>query len=210
MRSRFRFSLATLLLIVTCCALTLGWWSGTQALRSKIRSLEDEFGYQRRPSDDWILQAPITISASESGDFAVGESWDLSVNSAGEAQLTVGWQDTTQSLKISEQQLSELRKALIRERFFELDFQQGQNVSHGSTETLTIALPGYAKTVELKFLMNWANDEKHKLAQPARAVRVWMLIRNWFQHPQAADLRKYDQRVLDAAAEAEKSGSPGR
>jgi hypothetical protein len=217
MHRRLQFSLTTLLLVVTCCALALGWWSGTAALRRSLEQVEaekqdllDEFGRRTSPGDDWMRHAPLTISASETGDFSEGESWTLSVNSAGDAQLTVGSQRITQSLQITKQQLDELRDAIIRERFFDLSPRQGQIVPHGHTDTLTITISGYAKTVEIAYLMNWAKYDQAKLAEPARALRVWMVIRNWFQHSQAVDLRKYDQMVLDAATKAVKSENGGK
>lgn len=42
-----------------------------------------------------------------------------------------------------------------------------------------------------------------RLSDPAvrssRAVRISVLIRGWFDDPEAVDLRRYDRMVLDAA-----------
>jgi hypothetical protein len=47
--------------------------------------------------------------------------------------------------------------------------------------------------------MNWANYEREKVRDPSRALRVLQTIRAWFNDPEAVDLRKYDQMVIDAA-----------
>jgi hypothetical protein len=46
--------------------------------------------------------------------------------------------------------------------------------------------------------MNWAQSDPKKLREPARALRVALLISSWVHQPGAIDNRAYDQRVLDA------------
>jgi hypothetical protein len=112
---------------------------------------------------------------------------------------TIGWQSITKEFQIPKQQLQELRETLIRERFFELACRQGELVPDGSIRTLTISTGTITKSVEIAYLMNWAQFDKDNLAQPARALRVWMPIHNLFQHPDAVDTRQYDQILIDAA-----------
>ncbi len=95
--------------------------------------------------------------------------------------------------------MDQLRKLLIQERFFDLGEEYGESAVDSSIHTLTIKIGNVTKTVRLRFLMNWVNYDKPKLREPARAVRVWMLIRGWFQDSDVTDLHKYDQMVLDAA-----------
>ena len=108
----------------------------------------------------------------------------------------------TRQLVVSQAQLDELRKALLRERFFELADSYGQLVADGSTTTLQISAGDVSQTVELRFLMNWANYEPDKLREPSRAVRVLQIIRGWFNDPEAVDSRRYDRSVVDAAQRA--------
>ncbi len=145
-----------------------------------------------------IAKNPITVVASEESVWR--EPWTFRVNSAGAAQLTIGAHpQRTSSFAVSKDQLDQLRKLLIQERFFDLGEEYGESAVDSSIHTLTIKIGNVTKTVRLRFLMNWVNYDKPKLREPARAVRVWMLIRGWFQDSDVTDLHKYDQMVLDAA-----------
>lgn len=160
--------------------------------------------------DDESRRRPITVAASTEGRFAKGFSWYLSVNSAGDAELFVNaWpQSVRQKLVITKEQFTSLSDALDRERFFDLKDEYGQHVPDGSADTLTIVRGGQTKTVRIHFLMNWVHDNPKLLLEPARAVRVFNLIRNWFSVPEAVDLRRYDQMVLDAASEKNTHAQP--
>lgn len=215
MPRRFQFSLASILLVTTCCALALGlvisltWrqWEISE-LQRENRDLRLRLGMTpKRIHEAVIRDWPMTICLSEWGRFASGRSWNLSVNAAGESLLTIHTSpaDTTQSFQVSDAQLTELRKLLIRERFFQLADGYGEQVFDGSTTTITIALGEFAKTVRIQYLMNWAINEPEKLREPARAVRVEMLIRSWLQHPEAVDSTQYNQRILDAVERLERS-----
>jgi hypothetical protein len=98
---RYRFSLSTVLLTTTCFALAIGWFSTVDRRRF------DPFAFPNGVSDAAIRESPITISLDESGDFRSGSGWNLSVNSAGQAQLTVHSypKPTTQEFQVSKTQL---------------------------------------------------------------------------------------------------------
>ena len=94
--------------------------------------------------------------------------------------------------------MTEFRKLLSEVAFFELDNEYGQIVPDGSMDTLTVVQGDRVKSVKVHFLMNWVNaGDQAKLREPARAVRLLMLVRGWFDDPQAVDQREYDQRVLE-------------
>jgi hypothetical protein len=192
MPRRPRISLANALLAFTCLTLAVGWWSTVEP--PPIVKLTD-----RPPSAAGIRMLPLTISASEFGSWSGG--WYLSVNSAGDGEMAIldEPRDIVQPVKISAAQIKELKDTLIQEQFFSLEEEFGQIVPDGSTKSLTINVGEWSKTVRVHFLGNWLmNGEKEKLRDPARALRVWMLIRGWFTHPDANDSRVYDQKVLDA------------
>lgn len=152
----------------------------------------------------WPVQGPITVVASTSGRFLAADSWYASINSAGQGQLTIldPGGEKTAAFDVSQEQLEALRDLLEETRFFELDEDAyGELVSDGSEETLTIVAGFQAKTVRIRYLMNWVHSDPEKLREPARALRVWTAVRGWFEHPEAVNLQKYHQMVLDAAAE---------
>jgi hypothetical protein len=150
-----------------------------------------------------LENVPLTIAVSTVGRFAKGHSWHLSVNSAGQADLTIDtFPDCTRKqFQVSEEQLAEFRKALAEERFFELAGEYGQRVPDGSEDSVTVAAGPHANTVKVHFLMNWVRTDKARLREPARAVRLLALVRGWFDEAEAVDQRKYDRMVLDEAKE---------
>ncbi len=151
-----------------------------------------------------LQDAPLTISISTVGRFAKGHSWHLSVNSAGQAELTIDTfpDRTRKQFQVSKEQLAEFRTALAQGQFFELGGEYGERVPDGSEQSITVAAGRDANTVRIHFLMNWvAAKDRAKLREPARAVRLLVLVRGWFDQAEAVDQRKYDRMVLDAAKE---------
>ncbi|GMW02877.1 MAG: hypothetical protein AMXMBFR84_40130 [Candidatus Hydrogenedentota bacterium] len=143
---------------------------------------------------------PITVAASTEGRFGEGMSWWLSVNSAGQAELTIeGYPERQRRrFEVTQEHLDALHAMVEKEAFFELARDQGEVVFDGSTQTVTIVIGDKANTVHIRYLMNWVQSDHEKLSEPARALRVFMLIRGWFDDENAVDLSKYDQMVLDA------------
>jgi hypothetical protein len=145
---------------------------------------------------------PLTLAVSCVGRFAKGRPWYLSVNSAGKAELTI---DTPggpvrRQFDVPKERLAALRKALADEAFFDLADEYGQHVPDGGVQTLTVTLGGRTRSVKVRYLMNWVTaNEKAKLREPSRAVRLLVLVRGWFDAPEAADLRPYERKVLEAA-----------
>jgi hypothetical protein len=150
-------------------------------------------------------RGPISIIASTKVRFAGGKkSWYLSVNSAGKAHLIVDTFPKPQSREfdVSAAQIRELEAALENEDFFALQADYGEEVVDGSTDTITIGRGSTVRTVSIHFLMNWVQSAPQKLKEPARAVRVFQIVRGWFNDRDAVDLKKYDDVVLEAARRA--------
>ena len=148
-----------------------------------------------------VLNEPLTIAASTSGGNATTGRWYLSVNSAGKAELTI---DATpdrvrREFSISEEQMAALRELLVSERFFELQDAYGELVPDGGIDAITVTIGDESRTVRIHYLMNWIEDRKHRLREPARALRVLLLIRGWFDDPGAADSREHHRMVIEAA-----------
>jgi hypothetical protein len=146
-------------------------------------------------------RTPISVIASTTGRFAEGHSWHISVNSAGRAHLTIDTYPKPQSREfdISVDQINRLMEIVEKERFFALQADYGERVLDGSTDTITIVMGDVARTVSIHFLMNWVHSEPAKLKEPARAVRVFQVVRGWFDDKDAVNLKKYDDMVLQAA-----------
>src|SRR2546428_11100880 len=96
--------------------------------------------FSRKPLWVWVdlVRDPITISASRGSAFA--GSWNLEVDKAGRAELTIqnneSW--TRRPLQVSAEQLLSLRQALQREHFFYLADEYGEIVPDGSSVTLRV------------------------------------------------------------------------
>lgn len=157
------------------------------------------------PEVNATAEAPLSIAASSVGRFAKGHSWHLSMNSAGQAEITI---DATpkpirRQFQVAPEQIQALRDEVARQRFFDLDKEYGQRVPDGSTDTTTVIVGDRVKTVKTRFLMNWVHGDVSKLVEPSRVVRIQVMIRGWFNDKEAVDLRKYDRMVLNAVKESD-------
>jgi hypothetical protein len=160
-------------------------------------------------ADSLTISEPIALEASTVGRFAKGYSWKLAVSAEGEATLQIDSypERVRRSFRVAPERLAELRDAITRERFFDLEPEYGENVPDGSRRTLAITQGGRTHTVCILFLMNWVRHDPERLRDPARALRVFGIVRGWFDDAEAVDLREYDGRVLDAVARTEEGTS---
>jgi hypothetical protein len=159
----------------------------------------------KRRIESQVRNGPLTIAVSEGGGNAQGSSWRLHVDSAGKASLEMDTYPTPKSRQfvVTKAQLEELRKALLRERFFELADAYGEHVPDGGTTNLQVSAGEVTKSVELHFFGNWLNSDHAKLREPSRAIEVLQIILGWFDDPLSVAGRKYNRRLLDAAKTAE-------
>jgi hypothetical protein len=147
-------------------------------------------------------QQPISIVASTVGRFGKGKSWHLVVDAKGAARLRI---DTFpdpihREFHIPPKELERLGRALEDQGFFDLKATYGGQVPSGSTDTVTITRGKQTKTVKIYFLMNLVHTAPEKLKEPAKAVRVFQVIRSWFSDPEAVDLREYNDMIIRAAS----------
>lgn len=153
---------------------------------------------------DWQVQhCPITVSGSCRGYFPHSVSgWYLSVNSAGEAELTLeDAKDTRRRFQVSPEQQRAFQKAILDEKFFDLPNDFGDWIVDGGVRTLTVCVGQMTKTIQVGSLMNGGKGDPAKLREAAHALRVLMLVRSWFSDPNAVDLTNEDQEVLVAAGQ---------
>ncbi len=145
---------------------------------------------------------PISVVASCDGYFGPGGSWYLSVNSAGQAELTKLYTDERRAFTIPPDDWAAFRKSLADEKFFELEDAFGDpHVLDSSTTTVTIVAGKWVKTVRTHYLD--ARVPEHTTPEVARALRINGMVRGWFEDGQAADLRPYHQKIIEAAQRRE-------
>lgn len=130
--------------------------------------------------------------------------WTLRVNSDRKAHLTINAYPKTieRDFEIPQKQFDQLKQALIDEKYFDLADSYGESVPDGRYTTMTVVAGDAKKTVRIAYPMNWINADKWKLVEPSRAIRILMIVREWFNDPQAVDMREYDRKILDAANKA--------
>lgn len=146
--------------------------------------------------------APLTVSVSTMGAFAKGYSWHLSVNSAGQAELTVdGPERIRKQFQVPKEQWAEFRKAVDDGQFFDLQTEYGEEVPCGSEQSITVTAGRYTRAVKVHYLQTSSPEDKAKLREASRVVRLMILTRGWFDEANAVDLRRFDQAVLDAVKE---------
>jgi hypothetical protein len=149
--------------------------------------------------DSAIQNEPLTISVSL---HALRSGWNLEIDAAGNATLEPSSfptrKQTTRRFVVSKAQFDELRKALLREHFFDLaNAYVDLNITDGSSTTLEVYAGDRIKTVRLG---DETPDEPGRLREPSRALRVLQVILAWFDDPDLNDMRKWNQRLIDAAA----------
>jgi hypothetical protein len=165
--------------------------------------------------DSAIQNGPLRISVIEG---VTGRSLELHLDPPGNATLRTdspvsGWDlplpivnvtvrlnavptRETHRFVVPQAQLDELRKALVREHFFDLDDSYGDNHLVDRRTTILVYAGDFKKAVELHFL---AEDEPERLREPSRALRVLQIMFAWFDEPEMTYLRQWDQRLIDAA-----------
>jgi hypothetical protein len=145
---------------------------------------------------------PLLISLNINGWFAKGFPWNLEITNNGKATLIIKSypKHKKKSFIISPNQLKQLKEVIEREGFYDLNEEYGDLVPDGDTRIITINQGNQRKTVKLHYLLNLESEGKkgkEKLIEACRAIRIWMLVTSWFNDPDAVDIRKYDQRILD-------------
>ncbi len=148
--------------------------------------------------DAAIQNEPLTISVSLN---AFRGGWDLEIDAAGNATLKPSSfpprKPNTRRFVVSTAQFDELRKALLRERFFDLaDAYVNLNITDGSCTTLEVYAGDRIKTVRMGID---TLEERERLREPSRALRVLQVILAWFDDPDLNEMRKWNQKLIHAA-----------
>jgi len=131
-----------------------------------------------------IENRPITISVSEIGLFAQGSPWYLSINSAGQGELTLlsfpKW--IKQKFEVSEKNWLVVRDTLRNEQFFQLADEQGARFPDFPITTISVTVGDLNKTIKFYSLIAPGNDQ-NKRRQIERTHRIFKMFRSWIDHP---------------------------
>jgi hypothetical protein len=151
--------------------------------------------------DSAIQNGPLRLSLRIDGGNVTGSGWQLRLDPPGNATLKINSYPTpkTRQLVVSKAQLDELRKALLREHFFDLADSYGEGVVDGGYTTFQVYAGDLTKTVNLYDLRDRTRDERERLSEPSRALRVLQVVLAWFNDPELNEMRKWDQKLIDAA-----------
>ena len=138
----------------------------------------------------------LDVTIKTEGNFVAGKAWDFHVADDGKAQLIIHDfpHDLATNFRVTPVQLDSLRSAINREEFFDLSQQYGDEVTDSSVRTIRIRQGEATKVVVLKFL----RTTDSQLSEVKRALRIWLIVRHWFKHPQAVDHTRLDQQILNA------------
>lgn len=146
-----------------------------------------------------VMENPLTLSARCSGLSDRGYSWHLSVNAAGEGVLFVHTvpNRTMRKLKIEPEQFRILREEIFEEDFFSLENNIGESIPSSGKRSVSITIGHTTKSIHINFLQTERTlDNLEAYNQASRAIRVQMIIRSWFDDPNAFDFRSHDERFL--------------
>jgi hypothetical protein len=158
--------------------------------------------WQRRRAaaiESAIQNEPLMISVIERGGIVPGRDRVLHLDPSGNVTVRTdstvsGWDlplpivnvtlrlDSAQKTRrfvVPKTQLDELRSALVRDHFFDLNDSYGELIPGGSATTIQVTAGEFSKTVELHYLGNWTGPPEG-LGEPNRALHVLQLVRSWF------------------------------
>ena len=147
---------------------------------------------------------PLSVAASSTDSNGYG--WHMAVAPTGLAKLTMTkWdpdpdaRESKREFRISEEQFRKLAVVLQQESFFSLKSEYGQIVPDGGNQTITVRQGDKGMTVTLHFLMNWVYSAPWKLGRPARALKVFSVVRSWIEDGEVPDTTEYEERIFKAA-----------
>jgi hypothetical protein len=131
-------------------------------------------------ADGLLRDEPLTIvfrRILEDPPLGAPWRWSWSVNSAGQAELTISRfpNPMQRKMEFSAKQMAGIRQVLRHEHFVELKDSYGPLVIHGGWSTLTVIAGEHINKTVRYNSTNWVNNwGMDKLAEAAPALRVWL------------------------------------
>lgn len=158
---------------------------------------------------DEAFQEPITVAASNFGDFSEGYPWYLSINANGDLFLLVNHLDGDRSTvsKLGRYQMAELRRTLESTDFFSTEETVfGREILGGSRRTLTVTVGQDTKTVTLLSLHDIGEADADSRSNLQGVIQVQTLLRSWVSDDGAVDFRRQNDKVLRDLQAADAKG----
>jgi hypothetical protein len=168
--------------------------------------------------DSAIQNGPLRLSIIESGGNVPGDGRELHLDPPDKVTLRIhsrgsGWElplpivnvplginsgptVETRRFGVAKGQLDELRQALVREHFFDLDDSYGELFA-GRRTTVLVYAGEFKKAVELCCF--GVKGEPEQLREPSRALRVLQVVLAWFDDPDLNEMRKWNRELIHAA-----------
>jgi hypothetical protein len=130
------------------------------------------FGQSTAQSQEIVagVLPPITVSMSNNASYP----WYLSINSAGQAELSIDTPTPNRhTFELSESDMEVIRKAIETKSFFEIDSQCGLAIPSSPITSITIVLGMRAHTVHLGSISALLRSGKQDgLEQPRRLIHI--------------------------------------
>jgi hypothetical protein len=145
-----------------------------------------------------VRERPLTISAAGEGKFDRKAEWYLSVNSAGQAELTLHGPDGIQrrQFEVPPQAMAGLQEALIAERFHRLSPKDGSPTIDAGFMSLSVTAGGETMAIRLNVLPHQSPNAPQ---ERARAARIMLLVHRWIDAAEASDFKPYLEHVIHAS-----------
>ena len=138
------------------------------------------------------FDGPMTIAASNFGDFDTKSSWFLSINSSGQAELTTTAGEV-QDFEVNYDKLLEFKKELAKQSFFDLkDIYGSSAVVECYIETIAVTIGTKTKVVTMYSGGAGSKDEGIK-----RARIICGIVRGWIKNDKVVDMRPAAERNID-------------
>ena len=167
-----RLILVLLAVLVVILAAAVLWQRGRIVAEDRSGMLLGQPHQAPGSSASVRAEVPVTVEASTNGPH---ERWVLSVEPSGQAHLWDRFESGV-TFQIPPEDWGGFRKALERERFFDLKGAYGEHISFGHSERLTVTAGSVTHTSVLLYTTDLPDPA---LSEADRADRLFQIVRGW-------------------------------
>lgn len=169
------------------------------------------FGWNQMPSSS-AIDLPITISASAAGGMQFHKSWFLSVNSEGDAVLTIDMLEPKGfKFSVSKERLRRIQKLVQTGRFSTNPMWIGRGSPDDVICSLTITRGGRTWMFTYQSVSDYSKDSE-TVEQIRRAYALRHEVRGWLDElndtVEFLDMREHDRIVLGRFRTNESKSKP--